>query len=192
MSKVYFIILCAHMSRTDPSTHNKPILQCTIVVPGRQLCQGIIILRNLIDMYVQLNLYHFLFADMCKKHISMTQNGKTSKHGNIYSPNYPLDYQSNTECVWRVSVPENFVFQMDFLHFDTEYSHDYECSHDFMEIHYLTEADGAIRRCARLEFYYRITRNFLGAKFSRICNLENLRLENFADAVNVTPNVQNC
>ena len=77
-------------------------------------------------------------TDTCFKHITGKLHGRF-KHGRIYSPNYPMEYPSNVEYVWKINVPENSVLQLNIQQFDTE------CSHDYLEMHHLT-AEGHIKR----------------------------------------------
>ena len=77
------------------------------------------------------------------KHITGKGSGRT-KHGHIHSPNFPSDYESNTDFIWKIKVPENTVLRLTFGEFDTE------CSHDYLEIHHLNTADGTIKRFAQI------------------------------------------
>ena len=56
-----------------------------------------------------------------------------------------MHYPSNAECVWKITVPENAVLQLKFQEFDTEF--DKECSHDYLDIHYMKAEEGIIERC---------------------------------------------
>uniref|UniRef100_A0A8C8DU02 Metalloendopeptidase n=1 Tax=Oryzias sinensis TaxID=183150 RepID=A0A8C8DU02_9TELE len=53
-------------------------------------------------------------------------------HGQIQSPNYPDDYQSNKMCVWRITVPESFNVGLSFQSFEIE-KHD-SCAYDYVEV----------------------------------------------------------
>lgn len=77
--------------------------------------------------------------DTCIKHLIGRVNGR-SRHGNIYSPDYPLEYPNNADCVWKISVPDNAVLQLTLIDFDSE------CRHDFLETHHLNTAEGSIKR----------------------------------------------
>lgn len=47
--------------------------------------------------------------------------GKVERdHGQIQSPNYPDDYQSNKMCVWRITVPESFNVGLSFQSFEVK------------------------------------------------------------------------
>uniref|UniRef100_A0A1A8E6T5 Metalloendopeptidase n=1 Tax=Nothobranchius kadleci TaxID=1051664 RepID=A0A1A8E6T5_NOTKA len=52
--------------------------------------------------------------------------------GQIQSPNYPDDYQSNKVCVWRITVAEGFQVGLSFQSFETE-KHDI-CTYDYVEV----------------------------------------------------------
>ena len=55
-----------------------------------------------------------------------------------------MDYESDTECIWKIQVPHNAALRLKFGEFDTE------CLHDYLEIHHLDTAAGTITRCATL------------------------------------------
>ncbi|KAK2888337.1 bone morphogenetic protein 1-like isoform X1 [Channa argus] len=52
--------------------------------------------------------------------------------GQVHSPNYPDDYHSNKECVWKISVAEGFSVGLSFQSFEIE-RHD-SCSYDYVEV----------------------------------------------------------
>uniref|UniRef100_A0A3Q3LQZ7 Metalloendopeptidase n=1 Tax=Mastacembelus armatus TaxID=205130 RepID=A0A3Q3LQZ7_9TELE len=52
--------------------------------------------------------------------------------GQIQSPNYPDDYQSNKVCVWKITVAEGFDVGLSFQSFEIE-RHD-SCAYDFVEV----------------------------------------------------------
>ncbi|XP_065171165.1 protein tolkin-like [Atheta coriaria] len=52
--------------------------------------------------------------------------------GHLESPNYPEDYQPNKECVWKLTVPENYQVAMKFQSFEIE-NHD-NCVYDYVEV----------------------------------------------------------
>ncbi|XP_035524206.1 bone morphogenetic protein 1-like [Morone saxatilis] len=52
--------------------------------------------------------------------------------GQIQSPNYPDDYQSNKVCVWKITVAEGFNVGLSFQSFEIE-RHD-SCSYDYVEV----------------------------------------------------------
>ncbi|KAG7223974.1 hypothetical protein INR49_015231, partial [Caranx melampygus] len=52
--------------------------------------------------------------------------------GQIQSPNYPDDYQSNKECVWRITVAEGYDVGLSFQSFEIE-RHD-SCAYDYVEV----------------------------------------------------------
>ncbi|XP_058808349.1 protein tolkin-like [Phymastichus coffea] len=52
--------------------------------------------------------------------------------GHLESPNYPEEYQSGKECVWRLSAPPGYQVALKFQSFEVE-SHD-GCAYDFVEV----------------------------------------------------------
>jgi len=50
----------------------------------------------------------------------------------IDSPNYPLDYMPDKECVWRITAPDNHQVALKFQSFELE-KHD-GCAYDYVEI----------------------------------------------------------
>ncbi|ENN72173.1 hypothetical protein YQE_11228, partial [Dendroctonus ponderosae] len=52
--------------------------------------------------------------------------------GHLESPNYPEEYQPSKECIWRITVPENYQVALKFQSFDVE-NHD-NCVYDYVEI----------------------------------------------------------
>lgn len=52
--------------------------------------------------------------------------------GRLDSPNYPLEYLSNRECIWRITVPEQYQVALRFQSFDVE-NHD-DCLYDYLEV----------------------------------------------------------
>ncbi|KAM8873002.1 bone morphogenetic protein 1-like isoform 2-T2 [Synchiropus picturatus] len=52
--------------------------------------------------------------------------------GQIQSPNYPDDYLSNKQCVWKITVAEGFEVGLSFQSFEME-KHD-TCSYDYVEV----------------------------------------------------------
>lgn len=55
-----------------------------------------------------------------------------AEQGYLQSPNYPEEYRSNKECVWRITVPEGFQVALKFQSFEIE-NHD-NCAYDYLEI----------------------------------------------------------
>ncbi|KAF7489415.1 Tolloid-like protein 1 [Sarcoptes scabiei] len=55
-----------------------------------------------------------------------------AEQGYLQSPNYPDEYRSNKECVWRITVPEGFQVALKFQSFEIE-NHD-NCAYDYLEI----------------------------------------------------------
>ncbi|XP_017846556.1 dorsal-ventral patterning protein tolloid isoform X3 [Drosophila busckii] len=52
--------------------------------------------------------------------------------GRLESPNYPLDYLPNKECLWKISVPKGFQVALKFQSFEVE-NHD-SCVYDYVEV----------------------------------------------------------
>ncbi|XP_070137463.1 protein tolkin isoform X1 [Drosophila bipectinata] len=52
--------------------------------------------------------------------------------GRLESPNYPLDYLPNKECVWKITVPKGYQVALKFQSFEVE-NHD-SCVYDYVEI----------------------------------------------------------
>ncbi|KAJ8670674.1 hypothetical protein QAD02_001933 [Eretmocerus hayati] len=52
--------------------------------------------------------------------------------GHLESPNYPEEYQSSKECVWRLSAPQDYQVALKFQSFEIE-SHD-NCVYDYVEV----------------------------------------------------------
>lgn len=55
-----------------------------------------------------------------------------AEQGILQSPNYPDEYRSNKECIWKITVPENFQVALKFQSFEIE-NHD-NCVYDYLEI----------------------------------------------------------
>ncbi|KAH8382434.1 hypothetical protein KR009_003503 [Drosophila setifemur] len=52
--------------------------------------------------------------------------------GRLESPNYPLDYLPNKECVWKITVPKGYQVALKFQSFEVE-NHD-SCVYDYVEV----------------------------------------------------------
>ena len=52
--------------------------------------------------------------------------------GHLESPNYPEEYQSSKECIWRLSVPQDYQVALKFQSFEIE-NHD-NCVYDYVEV----------------------------------------------------------
>ncbi|CAG2110474.1 unnamed protein product [Medioppia subpectinata] len=55
-----------------------------------------------------------------------------AEEGTLQSPNYPEDYRPNKECIWKITVPENFQVALKFQSFEIE-NHD-NCVYDYLEV----------------------------------------------------------
>ncbi|XP_041032015.1 tolloid-like protein 2 [Carcharodon carcharias] len=62
--------------------------------------------------------------------------------GQIQSPNYPDDYRPSKECIWRITVDENYHVGLVFQAFEVE-RHD-TCAYDYLEIRDGDSADAAL------------------------------------------------
>lgn len=47
------------------------------------------------------------------------------EEGHLESPNYPDDYRSNKECVWLITVPEDYQVALRFHSFEVGLVKDY-------------------------------------------------------------------
>uniref|UniRef100_A0A7G3AGB7 Cubilin n=1 Tax=Lutzomyia longipalpis TaxID=7200 RepID=A0A7G3AGB7_LUTLO len=56
----------------------------------------------------------------------------TSPRGSIISPNYPMPYAENAQCVWKIVVSQGSTVQIIFSDLDLEKSAD--CSYDYLEV----------------------------------------------------------
>lgn len=52
--------------------------------------------------------------------------------GRLESPNYPLDYLPSKECIWRITVQEEYQVALKFQSFEVE-NHD-NCVYDYVEV----------------------------------------------------------
>ncbi|XP_037942752.1 dorsal-ventral patterning protein tolloid-like, partial [Teleopsis dalmanni] len=52
--------------------------------------------------------------------------------GRLESPNYPLEYLPNKECIWKITVPKGYQVALKFQSFEVE-NHD-SCVYDFVEV----------------------------------------------------------
>ncbi|XP_015588432.1 tolloid-like protein 2 isoform X3 [Cephus cinctus] len=52
--------------------------------------------------------------------------------GHLESPNYPEEYQSSKECVWKLTVPQDYQVALKFQSFEIE-NHD-NCVYDYVEV----------------------------------------------------------
>ncbi|XP_037806312.1 dorsal-ventral patterning protein tolloid [Lucilia sericata] len=67
------------------------------------------------------------FEVVCGGELSIDDN-----EGRLESPNYPLDYLPNKECVWKITVPKGYQVALKFQSFEVE-NHD-SCVYDFVEV----------------------------------------------------------
>lgn len=56
-----------------------------------------------------------------------------NEEGILQSPNYPEHYLANKECVWLITVPENYHVALKFQSFDTEDNRE-NCGYDYLEV----------------------------------------------------------
>ncbi|XP_058813843.1 protein tolkin-like [Topomyia yanbarensis] len=52
--------------------------------------------------------------------------------GRLESPNYPMDYLPNKECIWKITVPKDYQVALKFQSFEVE-NHD-NCVYDYVEV----------------------------------------------------------
>lgn len=52
--------------------------------------------------------------------------------GHLESPNYPEEYQSSKECIWRLTVPQDYQVALKFQSFEIE--NDDSCVYDYVEV----------------------------------------------------------
>lgn len=45
-----------------------------------------------------------IFAAICGGEVNVTGDGEYR----LESPNYPLDYLPSKECIWRITVPQDY------------------------------------------------------------------------------------
>uniref|UniRef100_A0A3B4A8K4 CUB domain-containing protein n=1 Tax=Periophthalmus magnuspinnatus TaxID=409849 RepID=A0A3B4A8K4_9GOBI len=69
---------------------------------------------------------------LCHSAVAICGGDVNKDNGQIQSPNYPDDYQSNKACVWKISVAEGFHVGLSFQSFEIE-RHD-SCSYDYVEL----------------------------------------------------------
>lgn len=62
--------------------------------------------------------------------------------GRLESPNYPLDYLPNKECIWRITVAEEYQVALKFQSFEVE-NHD-NCVYDYVEVRDGDSADSRL------------------------------------------------
>ncbi|XP_047481962.1 tolloid-like protein 2 [Penaeus chinensis] len=65
------------------------------------------------------------YEAVCGGELSMEQ-------GHLESPNYPDDYRSNKECIWKITVPIGYQVALRFHSFEIE-NHD-DCVYDYLDI----------------------------------------------------------
>lgn len=67
----------------------------------------------------------------------------TIESGNqLESPNYPLEYLPNKECIWRITVQEDYQVALKFQSFEVE-NHD-NCVYDYVEVRDGDSADSRL------------------------------------------------
>ena len=62
-----------------------------------------------------------------------------SGFGNIKSPGYPNNYESNTFCTWKINLWEGDHIALDFLDIDLEEGKNGNCDFDFITVFSLVE-----------------------------------------------------
>ncbi|EDS37225.1 ubiquitin-protein ligase [Culex quinquefasciatus] len=62
--------------------------------------------------------------------------------GRLESPNYPMDYLPNKECIWKITVPKDYQVALKFQSFEVE-NHD-NCVYDYVEVRDGDSADSRV------------------------------------------------
>ncbi len=44
----------------------------------------------------------------------------TGPYGKLQSPNYPEEYCNNVDCVYRITVPQQYIVLLEFVDFETQ------------------------------------------------------------------------
>lgn len=72
-------------------------------------------LLSIVGIFFLKNYVHFLYfiAAVCGGDVYIDR-----ENGHLESPNYPDDYQPSKECIWRLTVPENFQVALKFQSFE--------------------------------------------------------------------------
>lgn len=86
-------------------------------------------------MHVQSDVFVFMGENCLNTRIAIAVCGGdlTLESGNqLESPNYPLEYLPNKECVWRITVQEDYQVALKFQSFEVE-NHD-NCVYDYVEV----------------------------------------------------------
>lgn len=78
----------------------------------------------------------YFVAAVCGGELNMTSGGR------LESPNYPMDYLPNQECIWRITVDEGYQVALKFQSFEVE-NHD-NCVYDYVEIRDGDSADSRL------------------------------------------------
>lgn len=58
--------------------------------------------------------------------------GLLTNNGFLLSPNYPANYERNTDCEWIIQVDHTHSVELEILDFDLEYSE--TCKHDYVKV----------------------------------------------------------
>ncbi|KAH3817670.1 hypothetical protein DPMN_119225 [Dreissena polymorpha] len=58
----------------------------------------------------------------------------TDSFGVITSPNFPSNYPNKVECTWVINAPEGYVINVYFTEFELEFSYNYDCDDDYIEL----------------------------------------------------------
>uniref|UniRef100_A0A1B0D3H0 Uncharacterized protein n=1 Tax=Phlebotomus papatasi TaxID=29031 RepID=A0A1B0D3H0_PHLPP len=73
------------------------------------------------------------------KFIPQKCGGIMTKEGNLFSPNYPKNYERNSNCEWLLQTDETHILEIFILDFDLESSDN--CIHDVVKIYAGNTAD---------------------------------------------------
>ncbi|GAB0086814.1 Cubilin [Sergentomyia squamirostris] len=71
------------------------------------------------------------------KFIPIKCGGVLTHSGNLYSPNYPKNYEQNSYCEWFLYTDDSRTLEIEFVDFDIEESEN--CQHDSLSIYELSE-----------------------------------------------------
>ena len=68
------------------------------------------------ECHVYIKTFMFLCTAVCGGEILKEQ-------GHLSSPNYPDYYKPNKECIWKITVPEDFSVALIFQSFEVRYNY---------------------------------------------------------------------
>ncbi|KAL5017782.1 hypothetical protein ScPMuIL_003504 [Solemya velum] len=83
-------------------------------------------------MWLEYNSRHGQGAGFTVEYEAICGGEIVKEVGQLTSPNYPDDYKPNKECVWKITVPEDYSVALKFQSFEIE-NHD-NCVYDYLEV----------------------------------------------------------